>query len=35
LDEGVETVCVMEAIRRSAENGAPVKVAPLLVEVGL
>ncbi|MER3436413.1 MAG: oxidoreductase [Chloroflexota bacterium] len=35
LEEGVETVCVMEAIRRSAESGAPVKVAPLLQEIGL
>jgi predicted dehydrogenase len=35
LEEGVETVCVMEAIRRSAESGAPVKVAPLLEEIGL
>lgn len=35
LEEGVETVCVMEAIRRSAESGTPVKVAPLLAEVGL
>lgn len=35
LEEGVETVCVMEAVRRSAENGGVVELAPLLVEVGL
>ena len=35
LEEGVATVCVMEAVRRSAESGAPVNVAPLLKEVGL
>ena len=35
LVEGVETFCVMEAIRRSAGSGAPVAVGPLLAEVGL
>jgi len=35
LEEGIETFCVMEAIRQSAESGAPVKVAPLLAEIGL
>jgi predicted dehydrogenase len=35
LEEGVETVCVMEAIRRSARTGRPVEVAPLLQEAGL
>lgn len=35
LHEGLETVCVMEAIRRSALEGRPVAVAPLLAEVGL
>ena len=35
LEEGVETVCVMEAIRRSAEIGGPVEVGPLLEYVGL
>ncbi len=35
LEEGVETVCVMEAIRRSAERGEPVEVGPLLKNVGL
>jgi predicted dehydrogenase len=35
LEEGVETFCVMEAIRRSATSGEPVALAPLLAEVGL
>jgi len=35
LREGVETFCVMEAIRLSAQNGVPVKLAPLLKEAGL
>ncbi|UCD76416.1 MAG: Gfo/Idh/MocA family oxidoreductase [Phycisphaerales bacterium] len=35
LEEGIETYCVMEAARRSAETGAPVDLAPLLQEVGL
>lgn len=35
LEEGIETFCVMEAIRRSAQTGKPVSVAPLLAEVGL
>jgi predicted dehydrogenase len=35
LEEGLETVCVMEAIRQSAQSGRPVEVAPLLQEVGL
>lgn len=35
LEEGVETVCVMEAVRRSAESGRVVEVGPLLDEVGL
>jgi predicted dehydrogenase len=35
LEEGVETFCVMEAVRRSAKTNAPVSVAPLLKEVGL
>ena len=34
LEEGVETFCVMEAVRRSAD-GKPVMIAPLLKEVGL
>jgi predicted dehydrogenase len=35
LEEGVETFCVMEAVRRSAATGVPVALAPLLAEVGL
>ena len=35
LEEGVETFCVMEAVRRSAATGLPVALAPLLAEVGL
>lgn len=35
LEEGVETFCVMEAVRRSARSGQPVEVAPILEEVGL
>lgn len=35
LEEGVETYCLMEAVRRSASSGMPVALAPLLREVGL
>lgn len=36
LEEGIETVCLMEAVRRSAQSsGALVEVAPLLCEVGV
>jgi predicted dehydrogenase len=35
LVEGIETFCVMEAIRRSARSGVPVAIAPLLREVGI
>lgn len=35
LEEGVETVCVMEAIRQSAVEGRPVQLEGLLREVGL
>ena len=35
LEEGLETFCVMEAVRQSAQSGTPVKVAPLLAEIGL
>ena len=35
LEEGIETFCVMEAVRRSARDGRPVAIAPLLAEVGL
>jgi predicted dehydrogenase len=33
LEEGLETFCVMEAVRRSAAGGAPVEVAPIVAEV--
>jgi predicted dehydrogenase len=35
LEEGVETFCVMEAVRRSAESGKPIAVRPVLEEAGL
>lgn len=35
LEEGLETFCVMEAVKRSAQSGLPVKIAPLLAEIGL
>ncbi len=35
LEEGIETVCVMEAVRQSAETGKVVHLAPLLAQVGL
>jgi predicted dehydrogenase len=35
LEEGIESLCVMEAIRQSAQGGEPVKVAPVLESVGL
>jgi predicted dehydrogenase len=35
LEEGVETFCVMEAVRRSADEGRPVALGPLFREVGL
>jgi predicted dehydrogenase len=35
LIEGLETFCVMEAVRRSVQTGVPVKVSPLLMELGL
>jgi predicted dehydrogenase len=36
LEEGVETLCIMEAVRRSARDGGrPVEIAPMLREVGL
>lgn len=34
LEEGLETFCVMEAVRQSAQTGAPVRVGPLLAEIG-
>lgn len=35
LEEGIETVCVLEAVRQSARTQKPVSVLPLLEEVGL
>lgn len=36
LEEGIETLCLMEAVRRSARSGGqPVSLGPLLEEVGL
>lgn len=35
LEEGVSTVCLMEAVRQSAETGRPVEVGPLRRHVGL
>lgn len=35
LEEGVDTVCLMEAVRRSAESGLPEEVEPLRKRVGL
>ncbi|RPH36867.1 gfo/Idh/MocA family oxidoreductase [bacterium] len=35
LEEGIETFCVMETVRRSARTGKPAAVEPLLNEVGV
>jgi predicted dehydrogenase len=35
LEEGLETFCIMEAVKRSAQTGLPVKISPLLAEIGL
>ena len=35
LEEGVETICVMEALRRSATSGTPVRLEGLYAEAGL
>lgn len=35
LEEGIETFCVMEAVRRAAQTGTTVEVAPLLRQAGL
>ncbi len=35
LIEGLETFCVMEAVRQSAKRGVPVKVQPILRELGM
>ncbi len=34
LIEGIETFCIMEAVRRSAASGQPVAVGPILEEAG-
>ena len=35
LEEGLETYCVMEAIRRSTQSGQLVQISPILEEIGL
>jgi predicted dehydrogenase len=35
LAEGIETVCVMEAVRESARTGRPVEIAPLRARAGI
>ena len=35
LREGLETFCIMEAVRESAQTRRPVSVAPLLEEIGI
>lgn len=35
LEEGIETFCLMEAVRRSSLEGRPVEVASVMSEVGL
>ncbi len=35
LEEGLETICVMEAARRSAQSGQPVAVQPIAEAIGL
>jgi predicted dehydrogenase len=35
LEEGLETFCIMESVRTSAQTGQPVSVTPLLREIGL
>jgi predicted dehydrogenase len=35
LEEGLETFCLMEAVKRSAGSGMPIALAPLLREIGL
>ncbi len=35
LEEGIETLCLMEAVRQSAESGQPVELAPILQSAGL
>jgi hypothetical protein len=35
LEEGLETFCVLEAIRQSAQTARPMLVEPLMAEIGL
>jgi predicted dehydrogenase len=35
LEEGLETFCLMEAVRRSSLEGRSVEVAPIMAEIGL
>lgn len=35
LEEGIETLCLMEAVRQSAAAGQPVELGPILKSVGL
>lgn len=35
LEEGIDTFCVMEAVRRSAATGQPVELEPIRLEAGL
>jgi predicted dehydrogenase len=35
LEEGIETFCIMEAVRQSAMSGQPMDVGPLMKSVGL
>ena len=35
LEEGLETFCLMEAVRRSSLESRPVEVAPIMAEIGL
>ena len=35
LEEGLETFCIMEATRQSAREKKPVRIKPLLDEIGL
>ena len=35
LEEGIETLCLMEAVRRSAESRQPVELKPILHDAGL
>jgi predicted dehydrogenase len=35
LEEGLETYCIMEATRQASREGRPVRIAPLMEEIGL